>query len=237
MDTIMRKFAGSDIIDLTHTLLPQVPTWEGTCGFQKKVISTPSENSHETQFLFHCLEMRAGIGTHMDAPCHCIPGGKTIAEIDVGELVLPLLVLDVSHKSHAHYQISVEDILSFEKSFGKLPAQSLFIAYTGWSKFWKNPVKYRNADHKGQVWFPSFHQDTANFLLERGISGLAIDTLSPDLGADGCYPLHKAFLGAGKYIVENIANAHLLPPTGALGALLPIKVEAAEAPIRFIGIV
>lgn len=237
MNALTAKSVDLSIIDLTHTLHSHVPTWDGCCGFQKKTLNKDTDESLENRFLVHGLEMRAGIGTHMDAPCHYILNAKHIAEIDLKELVAPLFVLDVSHKAHASYQISVEDIISFEAAYGKISANSLVIAYTGWSRYWNEPTQYRNADENGQVWFPSFHAETAPFLLERGISGLGIDTLSPDLGTDGQYPLHQAFLGAGKYLVENVANAHLLPPTGAIGVLLPIKVEAAEAPIRFVAFI
>lgn len=49
--------------------------------------------------------------------------------------------------------------------------------------------------------------------------------------------MHRAILGADKYLVENVANAKLLPPTGAKVLVLPIKIkDATEAPIRLIAL-
>ncbi len=70
--------------------------------------------------------------------------------------------------------------------------------------------------------------------MERNIAGLWIDTLSPDRSESG-YPVHAALLGAGKYIVENIANAGALPPIGSFAFVLPIKTQkGTDAPIRLI---
>lgn len=67
--------------------------------------------------------------------------------------------------------------------------------------------------------------------------GLGIDTLSPDTEASG-YPVHQAILGAGKYLVENVANADKLPPVGGFSLVMPIPTEGGtEAPIRLIGLV
>lgn len=49
--------------------------------------------------------------------------------------------------------------------------------------------------------------------------------------------MHAAFLGANKYIVENVANAHLLPPKGSFIMALPLKTAGGtEAPVRLIAL-
>ena len=63
-----------------------------------------------------------------------------------------------------------------------------------------------------------------------------IDTLSADK-ADSDYPVHRALLGAGKYLVKNIAYAEQLPAVGSYNMALPIlTVGGTEAPIRLIGL-
>ena len=52
------------------------------------------------------------------------------------------------------------------------------------------------------------------------------------------FPVHRIVLGAGKYIVENIANAKDVPPIGAKIMVMPMKINnGTEAPIRLIAIV
>lgn len=231
-------FSSYTLIDLTHPLDSKIPTWDGSCGFKNLMTADYSESLTHTKFQLQCLEMNAGVGTHMDAPSHCIEGGINIADIALKQLVLPLIVIDVSAYSHANYEIDVNDLITFEKKYGTIPSGALIIGYTGWSHHWNNPIQYRHADEKGQVRFPSFNHRAAEVLLDRGVSGIAIDTLSPDLGIEGYFPVHELFLGAGKYLIENVANAHLLPPIGAYGVVLPLKVSGAgEAPVRFIAFV
>ena len=76
----------------------------------------------------------------------------------------------------------------------------------------------------------------ALLLLERGIVGIGVDTLSPDTPESG-YPVHKVLLGSGKYIIENIANSESLPIQGGfiMGLPLPI-VNGTEAPLRLIAL-
>jgi kynurenine formamidase len=74
-------------------------------------------------------------------------------------------------------------------------------------------------------------------LLQRSIAGIGIDTLSCDRGDQG-FPVHRIILGAGKYLVENIANAKELPPTGGRILVLPLKLEhGTEAPVRLVAFV
>ena len=121
---------------------------------------------------------------------------------------------------------------AFEKKYGKIQRDTFIIFHTGWDRYWNNKDKYRN-----DLKFPSVHEDTAKLLLERKISGIGIDTLSPDAGGK-IFPVHRVILGAGKYLVENIANAKELPPTGAKILIMPIKIQnGTEAPIRLVGLV
>jgi kynurenine formamidase len=220
------------MIDLTHPLSVQVPTWNGSCGF-----CLERKQDYEQMFRVQQIKMQAGVGTHMDAPSHCIPNGKSIADIPLSMLIVPACVIDVSAKCHAAYEVSVEDVEKYEKEYGRIPKNSLVIACTGWSRFWEDPDAYRNVDASGHMCFPAFSPAAVEFLLTREIAGIAIDTLSPDC-ADADFPVHQRILGAGKYIIENIANASQMPPQGGYVIALPLLAEeATEAPLRIIGLI
>jgi len=220
------------VIDLTHTLNPTIPTWNGRCGFEHQRLS--DHDSHSTySFQTHQIKMEEGIGTHLDAPLHVIKNARDVSSLELNELIAPAIIIDVSPKAHEHYQVSPDDILAFEKTHGVIPAGTFVIMHTGWSQYWLTPLCYRN-----NLVFPSISAAAAELLVhERNIVGLGVDTLSPDCPANGEYPVHNIVLGADKYIVENIANTHLLPPTGSYTFALPIKIHAgSEAPVRLIGL-
>lgn len=161
--------------------------------------------------------MHAGIGTHMDAPAHCIPGGTTIEKVALQSLLAPCIVVDVSSKSHAEYVVSLQDVRTFEQQYRPIVPNSFVIIRTGREQFWETPEAYRN-----NLVFPCISEEAALFLLDRDIVGLGIDTLSPDRPDRG-YPVHQAILGAGKYIIENVAYAGSLPPKGAYSLALPLS--------------
>ncbi len=218
------------LVDLTHTLTVEAPSWNGSCGFSHDIKLNYENSTTEVKFRVQQIKMHAGIGTHVDAPAHCIPGGKCIADLTLNELIAPCVMIDVTDKAHARYSVTIDDITAFETQYGPIPSGSLVIFHTGWERFWTTPNEYRN-----QYFYPSVSKAVAELLLQRNVVGLAIDTLSPDRPSDG-FPVHQLILGAGKYIVENIANAIKLPATGAYCLTLPIKTQdGTEAPARLVG--
>ncbi len=220
------------IIDLTHSLDCNVPAWENECGFFHEMILDYKDCDTETKFRVHEINMKAGIGTHIDAPAHCIPGGVTIDQLPLQDLIVPCIVIDVSSYADENYILDVPDIERFEKKYGQISPKSFVIIRTGWDKFWNDPIKYRN-----NYIFPSVSESAAEYLLKREIVGIGVDTLSPDIPGHG-YKVHAGILGAGKYIVENIANAEKLPIIGSLILILPINIKnGTEAPVRLIGLV
>ena len=220
------------LIDLTHTLDNTIPTWNGRCGFNHDLHIDYADCSSEDKFRVMQMRMHAGIGTHMDAPSHCVSGGRGIDDFDVNELCMPCVVIDVSHKSHERYSVAPEDIIAFESKYSLISIGSCVIIKTGWSKFWGNSEKY----HNNHV-FPSVSLETANLLLKRGVVALGIDTLSPDRPENG-FKVHQAFLGNAKILIENVANLDNMPPIGGHIMVFPIKVkDGTEAPLRLVGLI
>lgn len=216
------------IIDLTHTLSASTPSWDGGCGFETTITTDYKDCKEPDLFRVQKVNMRAGIGTHIDAPAHCIPGAKTIDNLELENLVTECVVVKTENEDE-NYIIMPEVIEKFEKENGKIGDNDFVIFHTGWSKFWDDKEKYRN-----NLRFPSIHENTAKLLLDRNIAGIGIDTLSPD-SVGNAFPVHRIILGAGKYIVENIANADKLPYVGAKVYILPMKIkDGTESAVRII---
>lgn len=220
------------IIDLTHTLSAEVPTWDGSCGFDHQITYDYNPDD-KCQFRITAMNIKkAGIGTHLDAPAHCISGGKTIDQLELADLIAPCVLIDVSEASHDNYSVSLQDIEHYEKTHGMIEPGSFVMIRTGWEKFWASPEKYRN-----NLVYPFVSTEAAELFIKREVAGLGIDTLSPDRPEDN-FPIHKLFLGNGKYLVENASNLANMPASGGFILALPIKVkDGTEAPIRLVGLV
>lgn len=220
------------IVDLTHEVHPEIPTWDLTCGYFIKTMRDYHHCEGDFKFRSQSFDIRASAGTHIDAPSHCYEGGITVSEIPIEHLIVPCIVIDVSHQKDPHYKATVQDIQEFEKKHGIIKPKSFVIFYTGWSRFWDEPKKYHN-----NLVFPSISADAAQLLVERNVVGLGIDSLSPDCDEKGSF-VHAIILGAGKFIIENVANANKLPATGSTIFIMPLRIQgAAESPVRLIGLI
>lgn len=220
------------LIDLTHTLTPAITGYDPGPCFALSTQCDYKDCTSPNVFRVQKIECMACAGTHMDAPSHAIEGGETIEMLDLKDLVTNFVVIFNNTEPTEDFVFMPESVLQFEKEHGTITPDTFVIFHSGWDKRWKTPEKYRN-----DLKFPSVHVETAKLLMERNISGIGIDTLSADSGGID-FPVHRVILGAGKYLVENIANAKELPPVGDKIMIMPMKIEGGtEAPIRLVAIV
>ena len=221
-------------VDLTHRLHSDVPTWKGSCGF-----SYENKADYKDGLRAQSLRLHAGVGTHMDAPSHFFEHAASIADIPLEELLVPMVVLDVNPNGDPDFSLSTDDIKSFESQYGTIAEGSFVAVNTHWAQHWSIPEKYRNVQSDGLMHFPHISGEAAELLLERGIVGVGIDTLSPDPDpalSHTPFPVHHHILGAGKYIVENLANLDSMSPQSH-ALILPIPMEGVtESPVRVVGV-
>lgn len=169
------------------------------------------------------LHLGSHTGTHLDAPSHCIAGGRTTGAIGLDELVADALVVHLGPTApRALYGLTeIADALP-----GGLPETlpPILVVDTGWA------AKFGSAaalDH------PALAVDAATELVRRGMHVLAVDTLSPDLTGDpdAGFPVHQVILGADALIVENICNLDGLDTHVRIG-FFPLRIDADGAPVR-----
>ena len=229
-DDPAQPFNAYRMVDLTHVLHEQMPFWPGTGSFEIERLA-----DYDVGYRMHRFSMWENNGTHIDAPAHFIEGGSSINELGLNNLVLPVAVIDAREQAaqDADYQLSVDDVLAWEKRNGRVRPGSLVAMNTGWHKKFSDPKAYVNQDEQGVLHFPGFSVAAAELLVERDVAGIGIDTLSLDPGNDLSFPVHRIILGAGKFQVENMNNLDALPAAGAVAVIgvLPVK-DASQAQAR-----
>jgi kynurenine formamidase len=227
------------VVDLTHTLNAQVPTFDVSQKpqYQAKTVATFAKDGYFAREI--CLPEH--FGTHIDAPAHFAKGLWTVDQIPPERLIAPLVVLDVSAnvKDNPDYLISVQDIANWEHANGQIPLGAVVITHTGWDARWRSPRDFRNADAKGVMHFPGYSLDAAKFLVEgRRILGLGIDTLSIDYGPSTDFPVHHYVLARSVYQLENVAHLDRLPAKGAIIVVAPMKLQGGSgSPVRLLALV
>jgi kynurenine formamidase len=202
----------SRVVDLTHTLRVDFPTFDGGPAFElERVKHYPADGYNVNRFAYF-----EHVGTHFDAPIHFSAAGPTIEAVPAAQLVCPLVVLDVTRQAaaDADYQATPEDVVAHERQHGRIPAGACVALHSGWDAR-AGGAGFRNLGQDQKMRFPGFRPDVAPILLERGAVGVAVDTLSLDNGSSTTFAFHTQWLGAGRYGIECVANLGELPPTGA----------------------
>lgn len=167
------------------------------------------------------IDMGSHTGTHVDAPAHTVPGGRTMASVSLDELVGDALVVRVPGASESQ-TYGWEDFVVDGGVPESLPP--IVIIDTGWARWFGTERALRH---------PFLHADAARELMRRGLRVLAVDTLSPDAtdAADGGFPVHEVVLGADGLIVENVCGLDGLPARSRVG-FFPLRLEGDGAPVR-----
>lgn len=230
-ESLLNKLSNGElqVIDLTHTLNNTSPYWPNEKGspfvydtiFSHKS-GAPGMGAYSTPEHF---------GTHLDAPIHGGDNLKSVDQLTSNDLFGPAVVIDITKQSELNpdYELTKADILNWESIHGQLPKGVIVLLSTGWSKKWNDYEAYKNEDDQGKMHFPGYSVDAAQFLIDkRNIRGIGIDNMSIDPAQAKGFPVHSIVNGSGKFQLENVANVHLLPPTGTFLIVAPIKIQGGS---------
>jgi kynurenine formamidase len=242
---VVDMLRSKEFVDLTHSFHPGIPQWP---GFDNEVRVTTyyydeGVGSKGHGFFAQRYSIPGQWGTHVDPPAHFAKGKRFLDEISLKEMVLPLVVIDVSAKAKADpdYKISMDDIKAWEKKYGKIPANAFVAMRTDWSKKWPNAKAMRNADDKGVAHYPGWSKEVLAYLYEeRKITASGHETTDTDPGiatSKGDYSLETYILSRDKYQIELLANLDKVPQYGAIALVtFPKPKKGTGFPARVFAI-
>ncbi|WP_165250665.1 cyclase family protein [Paludisphaera soli] len=221
---ILAKLQEGRFVDLTHAFEPGVPHWSGAPDEAVETLydHEPARGSMGSGLLMHRYSLVGQWGTHVDPPAHFVKGLRTVDQIDVREMVLPLVVIDV-HEAvarDADYTATLDDVLAWERRRGPIPDGAFVALRTDWSKRWPDPEMMRNPDARGVSHTPGWGREALRHILEtRGATAIGHETLDTDPGSAtsrGDYGLERYVLGRDRYQIEALTNLDQLPEAGAI---------------------
>ncbi|WP_326565142.1 cyclase family protein [Amycolatopsis rhabdoformis] len=185
------------------------------------------------------------VGTHFDAPLHWVTGAEfeDVATAPVSRLIAPAAVIDKTAEATADpdFLLRREDVQEWQRANGDLPAGWLLLR-TGWAARSHDQTLFLNADDTGSH-TPGVDPACARWLAEETpILGFGVETVGTDAGQafrfEPAFPVHTHLLGAGKYGITQLQNLHLLPPTGALLIVAPLRIVGGSgSPARILALV
>ena len=227
-------------IDLTHAFEPGIPHYIAFPDEQREVVTTVETDG----FLVHRYNHVGQWGTHVDPPSHFIAGGRTLDEVRVQDMLLPLVVLDARGPVEADpdYVVGVALVEEHERRYGRIP-EGAFVAFaSGWSARWPSSEAMQNRDRDGVAHYPGWSVEALRFLVEqRDVRAVGHEQTDTDPGISlsvGCVDAERYLLGADRWQIEMLANLDRVPPTGSLIlASWPKPLAGSGFPARCVAIV
>lgn len=240
-----RVIASKRFVDLTHAFAPGIPHWKGFPDEKRETLYgyEPGQGSAGSGFFAETFTHVGQWGTHVDPPAHFAKGLRTVDQIDVKEMLLPLAVIDVTAKVAANpdYAVTMDDVRAWEARHGLMPEGAFVALRTGWSSRWPDQAAMQNKDTAGVAHYPGWSLEVLKYLYEeRRITASGHETTDTDPGvavSRDDYSLETFILKGNHYQIELLAHLEDVPETGALVvAAFPKPKDGSGFPARVFAI-
>lgn len=168
-------------------------------------------------------------GTHIDAPLHFIPDGKSVDQVKLEKLYGAATVLNFS-AAERRQEITPSDL---EVVVGNRPTKRLLVRFD-WHKQWGTRDYY--------VEHPYFSETACQWMVDHGCELLALDIPQPDnpkspVFGSCCAPNHKILLGKEMVLVEYLTNTDQITRDEVFLMVAPLNILKADgAPARVVAL-
>jgi kynurenine formamidase len=214
--TYQQVFTKTRYISLSHVIAPRIPVWK---GFGPSVFGPAIDPATGNAYTYAKDGFEATryelatdqLGTQLDPPAHWDPNYPAIDELPPTYAVRPLVVISIVGKvrKQSDYALQVADVKAWERSHRRIPAGSVVMVRSDWSKRWPDPALAQEAK------FPGVSLAALKFLhhkrkiLFHGHEPLDTDA-TPTFEGES-WLLHHGYTQA-----EGVANLDQVPATGCL---------------------
>lgn len=195
-------------------------------------VSVDPHATHESDgYRVTALELGTHAGTHVDAPSHTEPDGRSLDSFPVEAFRFRARKVDCQAVGDRE-AITLSELPDADNL---APETDCLVLWTGFSEYFGSD-RYR--DH------PHLDPEAATWCAKQDLA-VAMDCFSPDPtppteGERGenepeGVPAHHALLGGGSLVVENLTN--LAAPAGRFRLeTYPLRIDADGSPVRAVAI-
>ncbi len=174
-------------------------------------------------FAVRRLVMSDHSATHVDAPVHFIPGGKTIDQTPLDIYAGPARVVDFSGDTGDQGELALPD-------FAEKTDNEHIEIRAG------DCVLFRFEGENGKV-YSGLSEDLSGYLASRKVRLVGTDQPSIDWSENKSRPAHRILLSAGIPVVEMLTNLDAVKGKEATFMGFPLKITGATgSPIRAVAI-
>ncbi len=203
--------------DVSLEISPELTVWPGNPSVELERTLKIEEGANAN---VSRLSLGVHTGTHVDAPYHFLPDGKSVETLPLGELIGRAHVVDMT---------SVKDVIGLrEVEKAAIPPRATRVLFkTRNSRCWKE------SDPRFHEDFVGVDQEAAAWVVERGIRVLGVDYLSVAPWKRS-RPTHETLLKNRVVVIEGL-NLNGVRPGAYTLYCLPLKLKGSDgAPARVI---
>jgi arylformamidase len=200
-------------VDVSMEIYSKMLVWPGDDGVDLRRVRTIGKKVHAN---VSRIQFGVHTGTHVDAPLHFIPGGKSIEQLPLDVLAGPAWIAEFP---------AVQCIRAEELERAGIPdGTERLLLKTGNSQILETLKAFRE-DYAG------LDESGAKWILSKGIRLVGTDFLSVAV-RDQTGPVHQLLLGAEVILVEGLLLGKV-PVGGCKFYCLPLKLRGSDgAPAR-----
>ena len=208
------------VIDLTHTITPDIPVYPGT----EPPTFEPASTYERDGFRETLVTMYTHTGTHIDPPYHLFPDRTRLDEFPADRFVGMALRIDCRG-------IPEGDPITMDRlrPYGDLIRQADFLLFnTGWDSKWGTPEYFGD--------YPCIDDEVLDLIIERDYKGIGFDVIGLDPVDDTTLRRHHRLFESCDIInIENLCNLDQCGDGLFRFACLPLKIGDCDgAPARAI---
>ena len=240
MGRLQALLAGRSFTDLTHAFHPGQPHFP---AFPDEIREAVFDLEKATVSPLTAIRSSANGVRTLTLPSHFIRGGRTLNQIPVEDMVLPLAILDITARvtANADATPTMEDVQAWERRNGAIAPGAFVALRTGWSHRWPDADAMANRDDKGASHTPGWSQEVLSFLIEeRSVTAVGHEQTDTDPGLATSrqdFSLETYVLARNRWQIELMANLDGLPEAGAiLIASWPKPLHGSGFPARVFAI-
>jgi kynurenine formamidase len=214
--TYQQVFRKTRYISLSHVIAPRIPVWR---GFGPSVFGPAVDPATGTAYTYAKDGFEATryqlatdqLGTQLDPPAHWDPNYPAIDELPPTYAVRPLVVISIVGKvrRQSDYALQVADVRAWERRHRRIPAGSVVMVRSDWSKRWPDPALAQETKFPGVSLTALKFLHHKRHILFHGHEPLDTDT-TPTLEGES-WLMHHGYTQA-----EGVANLDQVPATGCL---------------------
>jgi kynurenine formamidase len=227
-EDLQRLLGGMKVVELSHVMEEGIPLWPTHAKFMHNIWESLELGDDSTNYQ---IIMHEHNGTHVDMPSHYVKGGESAESMAAACFMGPCVSLNFSNIGEGGL-VTQSDILQWEKENGQISSGDIVLINLGWSQYWH----VRPDEKKFCTNWPGVSGEAAEYLAQKKIKMISVDTMSVDAMKSKGDPAHRALLPNKILITENLTNLELLP-VRAFFMELPLLIrQELGCPVRAIGL-